>query len=363
MLTDIFVDRYRKYPIFKEYKTAEKKLLTQAISLAKEVFPYYDSSGSIDKVNEAKWKTVHELMSRELGLKSLSQCFYSYNHTGFNGVITPVTSSYSWDLVCENFVIQNPPQANNLYDPDEYVKDRLSLIELIMRTRGDEISDANNKLESSIVAAEVKDNALSSLRALRVPGNLTDSLRAANLKINKRFGDQVIELNERFRRAGAPLTYHNGFIQVSIDPLIEEQIATPFWKLVANPLWHNVDEDMKEALDRRDSNDKDPAIFAARALESAIKIVSSTKNWTTGTEKGAGSFIDNLASKANGKFLSGWEKDILLDYFRKVRNPLGHGAGADPMPNLDQVQTDWAIETAMTWIRLLVRRLEQTGRN
>ena len=199
-----------------------------------------------------------------------------------------------------------------------------------MRTRDNDISDRNIKLETSIAASEVKNNVLSSSRSLKVPGNLTDSLRAANLKINKGFSDLVIELNERFRRAGVPLTYHNGFIQVSIDPLIEEQIATPFWNLVANPLWHNVDQDMKEALDRRDSNDKDPAFFAARALESAIKIVSYTKNWTPGTEKGAGNFIDNLASKANGKFLSAWEKDILLDYFRKVRNPLGqvHGLGS-----------------------------------
>lgn len=89
-----------------------------------------------------------------------------------------------------------------------------------------------------------------------------------------------MELNERFRRAGAPLTYHNGFIQVATDDVIEREIATPFWRLAAGPVWTNVSIDIAEALDRRDSNDKAPAIFAAKALESAIKIVSDMKGWT-----------------------------------------------------------------------------------
>lgn len=114
---------------------------------------------------------------------------------------------------------------------------------------------------------------------------------------------------------------------------------------------------MKEALDRRDANDKDPAIFAAKALESAIKIVSDLKGWTRGNEKGASNYIDNLVSKANGSFLTLWEGEMLRDYFRKVRNGLGHGPGIEPMPVLSIPQTDWAIETAMSWVRTLVRRM------
>ncbi len=114
---------------------------------------------------------------------------------------------------------------------------------------------------------------------------------------------------------------------------------------------------MKEALDRRDSNDKDPAIFAAKALESAVKIISDSKGWTRNTEKGAAQYIDNLVSKANGRYLDVWEGDILKDYFRKVRNPVGHGPGSEPMPELTLEQTDWAIENAMSWVRALVRRM------
>src|SRR5262249_29252418 len=121
-----------------------------------------------------------------------------------------------------------------------------------------------------------------------------------------------------------------------------------------------VDTDMKEALDLRDSNAKDAAYSAAKALESAIKIVSSTRGWTRGSETGAANYIDNLVSKHNGRFLEVWEADMLKDYFQKLRNLLGHGPGTNPMPVLLPAQTDWAIEMAMTWIRAIVRRHQET---
>jgi len=62
-------------------------------------------------------------------------------------------------------------------------------------------------------------------------------------------------------------------------------------------------------------------------------------------------------SKANGRFLEVWEGDMLRDYFGKVRNPLGHGPGSEPMLVLSIPQTDWAIEIAMSWVRTLIRRL------
>ena len=177
-----------------------------------------------------------------------------------------------------------------------------------------------------------------------------------NERLNAQFRNSVNEFNTRLRNAGCDLNYHNGFIQLSSDSLVLEQVETPFWALVADQKWKNVDTDMKEALDRRDTDARDPAFYAARALESVLKIVSDEKKWTHGKEKGAHSYIDNLAAKCSA-FIADWEADALKSFFSKVRNPLGHGPGMGIMPKLSRQQTDWAIEISMVWMKNLIRRL------
>ena len=180
-------------------------------------------------------------------------------------------------------------------------------------------------------------------------------LKARNAKLNTAYQSAVQELNERLRQARVRLHYHNGFIQQTDDALSVDQIEAPFWSVVSGGRWANVDTDMKEALDQRDDGGRDPAWYAARALESAIKIISGAKGWTHGGEKGAHNFIDNLASKKAG-FVARWEADLLKMLFTEVRNPFGHGPGEAPMPELSPEQTSWAIETAMSWVKMLVRR-------
>lgn len=353
MLTDIFAYRYLKYPIWPTYTEEVRRLLNQSIALAKEVMPYYNSEGKEIDANKAKWKAIHDKLARELGVSELSQRYYSYTQKNALGQDWPVSGFFSWDRVCSQFVIAIPsPAVGNV---DGFIKERVSFIELVMRLREEEIAQINARLPQTLLEAKMRDS--KSGGPLRVPGSAVEGAKAWNSTVNATFQGHVAELNERFRRAGAPLSYHNGFIQVAIDQTIEKHISKPFWDLVSAPAWANVDIDMKEALDRRDSNDKDPALFAAKALESAIKIISDTKGWTRGTEGGAAAYIDNLVSKNNGALLASWEGDMLKDYFRKVRNSLGHGPGSEPMPTLAPEQTDWAIEAAMSWIRSLVRRL------
>jgi hypothetical protein len=52
-----------------------------------------------------------------------------------------------------------------------------------------------------------------------------------------------------------------------------------------------------------------------------------------------------------------WEADALKAFFSKVRNPLSHGPGTAPMVSLNRQQTDWAIESCMTWAKSLIRRI------
>ncbi len=222
--------------------------------------------------------------------------------------------------------------------------------------RGEEIAAANASLPAEILNAKIADATLSRPGIIRLPGNRAEALKTINTKLNDQFRDFVEELNTRFRRANCSLNYHNGFIQRATDEISLQQVETPFWALVADPKWRNVDTDMKEALDRRDNDGRDPALYATHALESTIKIVSGDKKWTHGGEKGAHSYIDNLASKRNGKFLADWESAALKAIFSEVRNPFGHGPGKEKMPSLSPPQTDWAIETCMIWIKSIIRR-------
>ncbi|MDD5759588.1 MAG: hypothetical protein PHI06_10975 [Desulfobulbaceae bacterium] len=355
MLTDIFSYRYLDFPIWRVFGEIEKRLLNQLFGIAKEAIPYYDSNGKKIEANEEKWKTLHDRLSRELGVDELFPRYYSYTNKNALGQSIPVSGFFGWDYACEKFVKSDCPIEHAA--PDRFIKERISFIELAMRWRYEEIEKINENLPKAILDAKLRD--AMSRRGMTLPGSAVDGVKAWNKIQNESYALLVDEVNERFRRARAPLTLHNGFIQVSTDETIEKNIAKPFWELVADPLWQNVDIDMKEALDRRDSNDKDPALFAAKALESAIKIVSDQKGWSSGNENGASNYIDNLVSKKNGRYIDPWEADILKDYFRKVRNSLGHGPGSEPMPSLSIPQTDWAIENAMSWVRTLIRRLSE----
>jgi streptomycin 6-kinase len=203
--------------------------------------------------------------------------------------------------------------------------------------------------------------------ALAQAGAMARKLLAAPQDIVVLHGDihhgNVLDAGERGwvaidPKAGVPLSYHNGFIQVATDEQIEKQVAKPFWGAIADPKWENVSKDMSEALDRRDNGAGYAAWFACKALESAIKITSDLKNWTTGNEKGAHNYIDNLVAERDGaRFIDKFEMEVLKSYFTHVRRQFGHGPGSDPMPNFTVAQTDWAIEFAMTWVRTLVRRL------
>ncbi|MBO1077046.1 hypothetical protein [Roseomonas marmotae] len=103
--------------------------------------------------------------------------------------------------------------------------------------------------------------------------------------------------------------------------------------------------------------------MTSRKLRPAVKLVWPSNNvtmpqgWTSGTEKGAANYIDNLVSQRNGRFIEPWEADFLKLFFRHVRNPLGHGAGSQAPPEFTEHQIAWAIETAMSWIKSLIRRL------
>ena len=218
-------------------------------------------------------------------------------------------------------------------DPDVFIKNRLSFIEIAFRERWEDVFAANAKLPMDIVEAKLRMARNSS--GIRFSGNLADGVKAGNKTLNDEYNNAAAELNERFRQAGYNLNYHNGYIQIVGDEKIESEIEEPFWALVADPKWKNVEARtwLKRSTEGILAVATQPW-YAARALESTIKIISDDKGWTHGGEKGAHGYIDNLGSRNNGHFVDDWERESLKQFFSRVRVPLAHGPGSDPMPRL-----------------------------
>lgn len=354
MLTDIFAERYVDTKIWEEYTQKEERLLVQAFRIfSEQLFPYW-SDGKENPESKKVWSSIHDKLSMELGLQELSPKAYCFQST-YNG--KPLTQSGTWsmDRVCEAFVIS---KFDGNLPADRFIKERLSFVELAFREREEQIRKLNSNLPNAIETAKKRHQELKyRTNVIRLAGDPAERVIEFNRTNNEAFRASVDELNERFRRANSKINYHNGFIQISEDEVIETQIENPFWKITNDPIWTNVDIDMKEALDRRDSGGRDPAFYAARSLESAIKIISDQKGWTHGGEKGAHNYLDNLGSKKNGSFIQDWEKESLKSFFTHVRNPFGHGPGSEEMPSLTKQQTDWSIESCMSWIKTLISRM------
>lgn len=220
---------------------------------------------------------------------------------------------------------------------DQFFKVRMSLLELLFR-------ETEKQIERE---AERRRVSIPSEYRYRGPASDEPALPI------QRFQEAVDELNQRLRSTGLPFAYHNGLLQLVDDPITTELIEKPFWDLVAEQRWTNVDTEMKEALDRRDAGKGDAGFYAGKALESVIKILSKQHGWTTGTERGAANFIDNLQ---RDRFVEAWEADEMKHLFLKIRNPQGHGAGDEEPLVLKDYQATWAIETTMAWIKSLARR-------
>jgi hypothetical protein len=254
MLTDIFSERYISREIWINFTEDESKLLVQCFRIvAEQVIPYWVNGKESNNAKE-QWKSLHDRLSMVLGLNELAPKYFSYQTTYMGKPFTQ-TGTYTYDRICKSFVCARYTVG---ISPDRFMKERISFIELAFRIREEELTTFNQELAKKIARATIDGN--------RNQLRLADELRSSIDSMNTTFKECVYELNERLKRAGTPLNYHNGFIQIVTYPLVEKHIERPFWEIVANPLWKNVDVDMKEALDRRDTNVRDAAFYAALAL-------------------------------------------------------------------------------------------------
>jgi hypothetical protein len=340
MLTDVFVTRYEDRRIWTSFGERERRFMVQASTMITEqLFPFY-TDGKVNEFAKGKLQLIHDKIAMEIGVEPLSPLFL-------------VTYRYPISEIIKNYMRAD---FSETLDPDIFIKRRLSLVEVAFREYQQYVDNANKNLISDI--SNIKKSETASIALTKSVFRTQANFHLIhNTSINDVLAKNVIELNERFRQARFPLVYHNGFIQISEDSTIAQNIEAPFWKAIADPKWQNVAHDISEAIDRRDTKRRDAALAAAMALESCIKIISDEKGWTKPKQNGAASYIDNLVSEQNGRFIEVWESELLKSFFREVRNKLGHGAGTAPMLTLTQQQDSWAIEACMSWVKSLVTRL------
>lgn len=352
MLTDVFFRRYHNTVVVEQFNNDLRILFAQAATIiTKQIYPTYDWQGKESKTSSDALDRVEAAICMEMGLQMLGSRWFFYD-TQWNGNTIKQSSRVLISTIITNYLQET---FKDTYSPDKYVKFRLSIIELVFRQKEKEVKALEADLPRRILEAKRKRPMQTS--GIRLPGNLEDGVRAQLEGARNYFNANVNELNVRLRQAGLNFQYNNEFIQGSRDAVVAEQLEKPVWSLLSDIKWKNVDIDMKEALDRRDNGDRDPVFYAARALESTIKIISDEKGFTIGSEKGAAQYIQNLVSAKNGRFIEVWESDALITFFSKVRNPLGHGPGSEEMPRLTQQQNEWAIENCMSWIKSLIRRM------
>jgi len=347
MLTDIFYNRYPNKPVKSAWTELDRRFMFQASKLLRVMLlskPEWTQNGQDlydDQARmESTFENAHERVCDELGVDSLADPYHHYNGRPERKLYSVISNEYlnqKYDLRMQPFVT---------------IGLRLSLIEQVLRIHSDFVAQLNDGLDSKLEAARSLDSNMSPFSLF----NNEQHVLANHKRITEHLSAAILEINERLRQAAYPLNYHNGFFQFTDDHLTSDEIHEPFWSLVADPMWSNVDLQMKEAIDRRDNADRTAAFHAVSALESVIKIIGSEKGFTTGKENGPHQVLDKLGSKENG-YIDPWERELLKEMFSNVRNPFAHGPGNGDMPFLSPQQTNWTIDTAMSWTKSLIQRM------
>ena len=318
MITDIF---YKRYPNFGYFPDGVPKQIHIFLRQGAQII-FYDLAPHVHDIENVCSKAYIKLV-REIG------------HGLFQA---DSNKDICLGALHENYNLW----VNNTHgSAGDFVKYRFSLLELLL----------------SEVESNLKDDSTNKISKFSLfKKKVSDTNTKLNIHRNA-YQTAIQELNYRLRESNLPFHFNNGLFQYSTDQVSETVVYEPFWEILKDPKWQNVDLDIKKAIDNRDNNGRDAALDALKALESSIKIISDDKGWSKGTERGAASYIDNLVSASNGRFIDVWEAEMLKALFREIRNPLAHGSGSAQQPSILEQQKNWAIECSIIWIKSLINRL------
>lgn len=118
MLTDIFAERYSNTRTWSVFGDRESRLLVQGFRVIAEQLRPYWTGGKESEEGKAFWKELHNRISMELGMTSLSALAFSTKNPA--GTIS--THLWTMDKVCENWMVR-APEGNE--DIDRFMKERI----------------------------------------------------------------------------------------------------------------------------------------------------------------------------------------------------------------------------------------------
>ena len=210
MLTDVF---HKRYPhVWHFYQGVPREICVFLRQGAQIIFQ--DLKPHLRDTEEL-CHTAYSKLVRELG------------HGLYNGRSAEDTCV---GALCESYDLWNDAHGSS----EQFAQYRFSLLELLM-----------SEMEAEF-AKPITDSGFSLFKKSQAAsGSQSDPRKDA-------FRKAVQELNHRLRESRIPFHYHNGIFQSGTDGVTESQVHEPFWTLLQDPKWKNVDIDIKEAIDRRD---------------------------------------------------------------------------------------------------------------
>lgn len=317
MLTDdVFFRRYANCKIWSAYSEQERCLLYQAFYIIKTLFSSHNQEDG-----DKKWRLIHDRLAIEFGVSKL----FDINYQSYDGITDEFYDEcISFEEATESFFTEYSVPDQNI-NPDDFIKKRLSFLELAMRLR-------QHDIDSMPIEATKKSAAIEFQRI-------------------------IDELNKRFHRAKVGLVYRNSSIYLIKNQKLDEEVGQLFWDLVADPMWKNVAKQIQQAIKLRDNNPQDlqeqVAISASKSIENVLKIIAEKNGYAKKKESGVGYARYLSSADCKNYKLADWEYKILECYFQQVRNPLAHSSDR----TINNYQANWIIHNAMAWINSLIYRI------
>ena len=339
MITNIFQSK----GIASELNKPANALFIQLMSIIKE-----NSIAFIEKVDEYKYSDTADEYVRiishsmkelciELGIRTLDKPEYKNFAGGFDA-----------HRIFQNYI----------FDETIDFKQKISLLEIIFRKSEDHLMKEIRYIEDNIPIYKEKSQQLKALsrdKKVNYYNIDEEKLKKAEkqLSCKKKALDAIRqEINYRLKKHKVPLTYHNGFFHKDTAPLIEDRLIAPLWQLLSDVKYKNVETELLDAFNLYEKRGRDPALYAAKALESMIKITCKEQQISKGTETTANHYVITLY---NHRIIIDHEKEELTSMFR-IRNSHAHGSGDEIIPQLTMEQELRFLHSCMIWIYTLSKR-------